>query len=80
MIPRRELTELLQNRLRELLPHEKVEELISAIVELEEGWEEFDLTHRDMGYSVSAVCPDICWLAEQVDRGASFKLYRKKKP
>jgi hypothetical protein len=78
MIPRRELAKLLEDRLRELVPPEKVEELLSAIDELDEGWEELEVTHRDLGYSVPAVCPDICSLAEQVDRGAAFKLYRRR--
>jgi hypothetical protein len=79
MIPRRELTELLQSRLTTYMPTEKVDELISAILGLEADWEELDVAHRDMGYSMSVNCPDICWLADQVDRGAVFKLYRKKK-
>jgi hypothetical protein len=79
MIPRRELSELLQQRLTAYMPAEKVEELIGDILGLEEGWEELDVAHRDMGYSMSVNCSDICWLADQVDRGAVFKLFRKKK-
>jgi hypothetical protein len=78
MIPRMELGKLLKDRLRGLVPPEKVEELLSAIDELDEGWEELEVTHRDMGYSVRAVCPDICSLTEQVDRGAAFRLYRRR--
>ncbi len=80
MIPQREITELLRTRLREFMPPEKLEELIAEVKELDGEWEELEVAHRDFGYSVSETCPDICWLAEQVDRGSVLRLYRKKKP
>lgn len=79
MIPRKELEELLQNRLEGMIPQQKVEELIQEIEGLEAGWEEMNLAHRDMGYSMSVLCPDICWLADQVYKGAAIKVFRKKK-
>jgi hypothetical protein len=79
MIPRKELTDLLQGRLKGVVPRDKVDELVSAILGLEGGWEEMNISHKDMGYSMSVNCPDICWLADQVDQGAVIKLYRKKK-
>jgi hypothetical protein len=80
MIPRKELMELLQKRLRSLVPGDKVDQIANEILELEGGWEEMNISHQDMGYSTSVSCPDICWLADQVDQGAVIKLYRKKKP
>ncbi len=79
MIPRKELTELLKGRLQSIVPEEKVKQLVNDILELEGGWEEMNISHQDMGYSMSVNCPDICWLADQVDHGAVIKLYRKKK-
>ncbi len=80
MIPREDLKKLLQDRLIDVLPMERVERLVSDIIDLEGGWEELNIPHRDMGYSVSVNCSDICWLADQIDRGAVIKLYRKLKP
>jgi hypothetical protein len=80
MIPRKELRKLLQDRLRNVMSDDKVDQLVSEILDLEGGWEEMDISHRDMGYSVSVNCPDICWLADQVDQGSVIRLYRKKKP
>ena len=79
VIPRKELVTLIQDRLKGALPQEKVDELAGDILSLEGEWEEMDISHEDMGYSVSVNCQDICWLADQVDHGAVFKLYRKKK-
>jgi len=79
MIPRGELTELLRKRLQDALPQQTIDELAGEIIELESGWEELDIVHSDMGYSMSDKCSEICWLAEQIDRGATIKLYRKKK-
>ncbi len=79
MIPRKELMDLLQERLKGAIPEEKVNALVSDILELEGGWEEMNVSHQDMGYSMSVSCTDICWLADQVDHGAVIKLYRKKK-
>ena len=79
MIPRKELLNLLRNRLQSVVPQEKVDQLARDILALEGGWEEMDISHRDRAYSMSVNYPDICWLADQVDQGAAIKLYRKKK-
>jgi hypothetical protein len=79
MIPRGELTELLRERLQDALPQPRIDQLAGEILDLESGWEEIDISHSDMGYSTSPNCSDICWLSEQIDRGAIIKLYRKKK-
>ena len=78
MIPHNELSELLENRLVGHLDEEGIQSLISQIEGLETGWEELNVSHLDMGYSKSVNCPDICFLAEQIDKGAQIKLYRKK--
>jgi hypothetical protein len=50
----------------------------NAIVGLDDEWEE--VTDRDdqLGYHVSASCTDICYLAQQVERGDIFRLFRKR--
>jgi hypothetical protein len=80
MIPRRELTELLRTRLLDFIPPKVTEKLINDILLLEEEWEEINVEHREMGYSTSINCSEICWLASQVEQGATFKIYRKKRP
>lgn len=79
MIPRGELAELLRKWLQDAWPQHRIDQLAGEILDLESGWEEIDISHSDMGYSMSANCSEICWLAEQIDRGAIIKLYRKKK-
>jgi hypothetical protein len=79
MVPRRELEELLQNRLKGVLPQQEFRDLVTEIERLEDDWEEMKVAHREMGYSMSVNCPDICWLADQVYSGAQIKLYRRKK-
>ena len=78
MIPRTELADLLRNRLGDYLPKAKLDELATEILNLEAGWEEIDISHKEMGYSMSVNCSDICWLADQVDHGAVIKMYKKK--
>ncbi len=50
----------------------------NAIVGLDDEWEE--VTHREdeLGYHYSVQCADICYLADAVDRGAKFRLFRKR--
>ncbi len=79
MIPQKELEELLRNRLRESVAPQQVESLIAEISKLSNGWEEMDVSHKDMGYSMSVTCPDICWLADQIYQGAVIRIFRKKK-
>jgi hypothetical protein len=50
----------------------------NAILGLEDEWE--DVTDRDdeLGYHFSATCSDICYLAQQAERGDTFLLFRKR--
>jgi hypothetical protein len=79
MIPTRELQELLHSRLERILPQQAFQSLMTEIEHLENDWEEMNVAHRKMGYSMSVNCPDICWLADQVYSGAQIKFYRRKK-
>ena len=78
MIHGEELLDLLKTRLLGRLAPAEIENLSADIIALEKEWEEVDVALSDMGYSVSVGCADICWLADQVDRGGVFKIYRKK--
>ena len=79
MIPRGELAGLLHERLKNIMPQNEIDQLVGEIAGLEGGWEEMDIPHGDMGYSVSSACSEICWLASEIDRGSAIRLYRKKK-
>jgi hypothetical protein len=79
MIPRDELTSLLRARLEKLLSQQEIDELAAQILAVENEWEEIDVPHRDMGYSMSDLCSSICWLANQSEQGAVIKFQRKKK-
>ena len=79
MIPRDELTSLLRARLEKLLSRQEIDELAAQILAVENEWEEIDVPHRDMGYSMSDLCSSICWLANQSEQGAVIKFQRKKK-
>lgn len=50
----------------------------NAIVGLEEEWEEVSQREDQMGYHYSAQCSDICYLAQQVERGDTFRLFRRR--
>ena len=79
MIPRDELTSLLRARLEKMLSQQEIDELAAQILAVENEWEEIDVPHRDMGYSMSDLCSSICWLANQSEQGAVIKFQRKKK-
>jgi hypothetical protein len=78
MIARKSIEDLLQSRLRDAVPPQQLESLLADLRGLDAEWEEVPVTHREMGYSMSVQCPDICWLADQIYQGAQFKFYRKK--
>ena len=79
MIHPAELELLLKRKLEGTLSQEKLADLFRQIQALNDQWEEVPISHREMGYSMSVNCPDICCLAEQIYEGNVFKFYRKKK-
>ncbi len=79
MISRNELMELLHERLQDSLPQDRIDQLAGDILAVEEGWEEMEISHHDMGYSRSDLCSSICWLADETEHGSVIRLFRKKK-
>jgi hypothetical protein len=77
MISRDELMRVLRQRLPKNSAQE-IEEIAHAVLALEPGWEEVQVPHSDLGYSVSENCSEICWLASEVARGAQIRLFRRK--
>ena len=52
----------------------------NAIVELDDEWEEVTDREDQLGYHFSAQCTDICYIAQQVERGDTFRLFRRRGP
>ncbi|HEX2443747.1 MAG TPA: hypothetical protein VHJ77_07345 [Vicinamibacterales bacterium] len=55
------------------------EEAADAIVGLGDEWEDVTYKEEELGYHYTSKCVDICYLADQVDRGAEFRLFRKRR-
>ena len=51
----------------------------NAIVGLEEEWEDVSARQEEFGYNFSAQCCDICYLAQQIERGDQFRIFRRRK-
>jgi hypothetical protein len=45
---------------------------------LGDDWEDVTNKEEELGYHYSTKCADICYLADQVDRGAEFRLLRRR--
>ena len=52
----------------------------NAIVGLGEEWEEVSDREDELGYHYSPHCSDLCYLAQQVERGDTFRLFRRRAP
>lgn len=52
----------------------------NAIVGLEDEWEDVSSREDELGYHYSVNCTDICYLAQQAERGDIFRIYRRKAP
>jgi hypothetical protein len=76
MIPRKELQEFVQRRLKEAMPRSEIERLMLEISALEEKWEELSLARLDMSPEVPLQCFD-CWLEDQLTQGAEIRVYVK---
>ena len=77
MILRKELQQLLEERLEGVLSAETVSQLGAEIAKLEDQWEEVSLQHLDSISCPVANCIE-CWLEDQLSQGAEIKLRFKK--
>ena len=50
----------------------------NAIVGLDEEWEDVSNRLEECGYNVSPDCSDICYIAQQVERGDEFRIFRRR--
>ena len=50
----------------------------NAILGLDEEWEDVSDRQEEFGYNFSPNCSDICYLAQQVERGDQFRVFRRR--
>ena len=77
MIDREKVLAVLAKRFPGASPQD-VAAAANAIVGLDDEWEEVSDREDELGYHVSAQCSDICYLAQQVERGDQFRLFRRR--
>ena len=78
MIDREKVLAVLTRR----FPGSQAEQLAAAanaIVGLDDEWEDVTDRQDEFGYNFSPQCSDICYLAQQVERGDTFRIYRRRK-
>ena len=59
-------------------PGDTIDSATSQIVGLSDEWVEVTSKEEEMGYHYSPRCPNICYLADQVDRGAELRLFLRR--
>jgi hypothetical protein len=57
---------------------EQVAAAANAIVGLEDEWEDVSAREPEFGYHFSVHCSEICYLAEQRQRGGQFRVFRRR--
>ncbi len=50
----------------------------NAIVGLDDEWEDVTAHEPEFGYHYSTQCGEICYLAEQMQVGAQFRIFKKR--
>lgn len=59
---------------------EQIAAAANAIVGLDDDWEDVSEREEQLGYHYSPSCSDICYLAQQIERGDTFRLLRRRAP
>jgi hypothetical protein len=77
MVDREKVLAVLAKRFRGATS-EQLAAAANAIVGLGEEWEEVSDREDELGYHYSAQCTDLCYLAQQVERGDTFRLFRRR--
>ena len=77
MVDREKVLAVLRRRFSGASPYQ-LAAAANAIVGLDDEWEEVTDREEELGYHYSAQCSDICYLAQQVERGDQFRLYRRR--
>jgi hypothetical protein len=50
----------------------------NAIVGLEDEWEDVTAREPEFGYHFSTQCGEICYLADQAERGGEFRVFKRR--
>jgi len=79
MIDREKVLAVLHKRFPGATPHQFAA-AANAIVGLQDEWEDVTGHEPDLGYHFSVQCSEICYLAEQVQLGARFRIYKQRVP
>ena len=79
MIDREKVLAVLAKRFPQAAPEETAA-AANAIVGLDDEWEDVTARDDELGYHYSPSCTDICYLAQQVERGDTFRLFRRRAP
>ena len=58
---------------------EQIAAAANAIVGLDDEWEDVTDREEEFGYHFSATCSDICYLAQQAERGDQFRVFRRRR-
>jgi hypothetical protein len=77
MIDRERVLAILRARFSEASA-EQLASAANAIVHLTDGWEDVTAHEPDLGYHSSPRCSRICYLAEQHDAGATFRIFLRR--
>jgi hypothetical protein len=59
-------------------PGDTIDSATSQILGLTGEWVEVTSKEEEMGYHYSSRCSNICYLADQVDHGAQFRLFLRR--
>jgi hypothetical protein len=78
MVDREKVLAVLARRFPDARP-EQFAAAANAIVGLDDEWEDVSDRQDEFGYNYSAQCCDICYLAQQVERGDQFRVFRRRK-
>jgi hypothetical protein len=77
MVDREKILTVLHKRFPEATD-EQIAAAANAIVGLDDEWEDVTAHEPELGYHFSVQCSDICYVAEQTQRGAQFRLFRRR--
>ena len=78
MIGKNEIVQVLEKHLGSDRSKESIQKLAQELVALEKDWEELQFEEEEMGYTMKVDCGDICFLAEQIQKGATVRIFRKR--
>ena len=78
MVDREKVLTVLTRRFPGAKP-DQIAAAANAIVGLEEEWDDVTEREDELGYNFWPQCSDICYLAQQVERGDQFRIFRRRK-